>query len=342
MEFLLNREKNIMDVESFLSDQKYDEKGLGYIDILSYDSNCKYVISTITGRICCKLVNGIVCDLSKSDTYRIKKVFPEYFPSTLPINIKNACLDGDIKIIQSLIDLGEDLNEGLIGACEGGHICIVNWIIEKGADDWNQGLLSACLGGNFQIVLLMIEKLKDSNKFDDSEWNEDFFQHACEGGNLDIIKLMIQKGANNWDMGLCIGCNKQNYNLIKLMIEKGATAWDEGLEEACGAGTLDIVKLMIQKGANNWNDSLERACYAGHIDIVKLIIEKGATTWDKGLQEACKGGNLDIVKLMIHKGARNLVRGLKEALRKNHSSVISYLTYLINTAIKNDFKISPE
>ena len=56
-------------------------------------------------------------------------------------------------------------------ACEGGHMDIVQLMIQKGADDWNGGL-----------------------------WK------ACYGGHMDIIQLMIQKGAYNWNGGLWKAC----------------------------------------------------------------------------------------------------------------------------------------
>jgi ankyrin repeat protein len=51
-----------------------------------------------------------------------------------------------------------DWNQGLRGACYGGHREIVDLMIEKGANDWNEGLCCACRYGHREIVDLMIEK----------------------------------------------------------------------------------------------------------------------------------------------------------------------------------------
>ena len=41
---------------------------------------------------------------------------------------------------------------------EGGHMNIVQLMIECGANDWNSGLSGACEGGHIVIVQLMIER----------------------------------------------------------------------------------------------------------------------------------------------------------------------------------------
>ncbi len=51
-----------------------------------------------------------------------------------------------------------DWNDGLYYACEGGHMDIVELMIERGATNWNDGLHNACCGGHIDIAKLMIEK----------------------------------------------------------------------------------------------------------------------------------------------------------------------------------------
>jgi len=49
-------------------------------------------------------------------------------------------------------------NSGLAGACEGGNMEKVEFMIAKGATDWNCGLAQACKCGNMEIIKLMIAK----------------------------------------------------------------------------------------------------------------------------------------------------------------------------------------
>jgi len=70
---------------------------------------------------------------------------------------KNACKHGHIlSIIHSDKSWNWDL--GLSYACEGGHMEIVQLMIEKGATDWNWGLQYVCKNGHMEIVQLMIDK----------------------------------------------------------------------------------------------------------------------------------------------------------------------------------------
>ena len=46
--------------------------------------------------------------------------------------------------------------DGLRYACFGGHLNIVNLIIDNGANDWDVGLFGACRGGHLDIVNHML------------------------------------------------------------------------------------------------------------------------------------------------------------------------------------------
>jgi ankyrin repeat protein len=76
-----------------------------------------------------------------------------------------------------------------LGACEGGHLPIVQLMIDKDAVWWDGGLESACRGGHISIAQLMIEKGA-------CMWNVGL-ESARKGGHLDLVLLMIQKGATN-------------------------------------------------------------------------------------------------------------------------------------------------
>jgi ankyrin repeat protein len=61
-------------------------------------------------------------------------------------------------------------------------------MIEKGATAWNEGLLYACRGGHLNLVELMIEK--GANYLN---WGLEY----CKDGHLDIVQLLIEKGATS-------------------------------------------------------------------------------------------------------------------------------------------------
>ena len=56
-------------------------------------------------------------------------------------------------------------NEGLIGACRGGHLHIAQLMIHKGATCWNSGLLEAVRENHVVLVKLMIDKGAEISKY---------------------------------------------------------------------------------------------------------------------------------------------------------------------------------
>ncbi len=200
--------------------------------------------------------NGIImlCKTSKKLTEICKqyleleddKRFEIYATESIHNNsilFEKYCKNNDIIKIRKIIKIDIELNWnwGLEGACEGGHIDIIKFMIEKGAHGWNMGL-----------------------------------HYACLGGHLDIVKFVIEKGANCWNWGLEGACNGGHIDIVKFLIEKGAGNWHWGLRRACSNGYIDIVKLIIEKGFYSWNDGLYYACFGKQTNIVNLMIEKGA------------------------------------------------------------------
>ena len=78
-------------------------------------------------------------------------------------------------------------------ACKHGHILSI--LRSNRKCNWNLGLQVACNGGHMDIVQLMIEKGADN-------WNWGL-QYACQDGHMDIVKLMIGKGAT-----VCYWCHE--------------------------------------------------------------------------------------------------------------------------------------
>ncbi len=79
----------------------------------------------------------------------------EYYLNPCNYTLDKMCKEG--KYI-NIDNIKLNWNYGFAGACEGGHLNIVNLMIEKGSCLWNLGFYSACRGGHLNIVNLMIEK----------------------------------------------------------------------------------------------------------------------------------------------------------------------------------------
>ena len=153
--------------------------------------------------------------------------------------------------------------------CEYGSLNLVRRVILKQKPDWNDGLIGACFGGHRAIVHFLLDN--GANK-----WNKGL-QYACGGGHKGIVNLMINKGANKWNDGLCRACMGGHLGIANLMIDHGADDFDKGLLCACRFGHIELVNLMIDKGADDWNNGLFCACHDDQREIIKLMISKGAT-----------------------------------------------------------------
>ena len=63
-----------------------------------------------------------------------------------------ACDEGHMEIgkFNDCLKVQMSWNWGLKGACDGGHMDIVNLMISKGANVWDLGLRGACYGGHVE------------------------------------------------------------------------------------------------------------------------------------------------------------------------------------------------
>ncbi len=107
------------------------------------------------------------------------------------MDLFEACENGDREQVDKLIEKGATYwgwDYGLCGACQGGHLDLVNLMIENGARRWNLGLMGACRGGHLELTNLIIEKGAD-------DWNYGL-GGACYGGHLELVNLMIENGAD--------------------------------------------------------------------------------------------------------------------------------------------------
>jgi len=218
--------------------------------IVNYNNNLSkfnlFMVSKLIQTICKKFIElNHKIALENFDTFSL--MMTKNFDKFTSLDFKKICAIGHLPLINKFNDMKNHdyWNYGLRGACRGGHVAIINLMIEKGADDWDDGLFEACRGGNIDIVNLMIQK--EVNFWDDVLFG------ACQGGNIDIVNLMIQKGSNDWDWGLFGACRKGHIDIVNLMIEKGANDLNNGLFKACEGGHINIINLMIEKGANHCN-----------------------------------------------------------------------------------------
>lgn len=69
-------------------------------------------------------------------------------------------------IVNLAIQMGlNDWNDGLYGACEGGHLDVVHFMIQMGADQWDNGL-DACWCGEGDWMKIADLMIKNGAEYD--------------------------------------------------------------------------------------------------------------------------------------------------------------------------------
>lgn len=215
-------------------------------------------------------------------------------------------------------------NAGIMGACEGGHKDIVEFIYSK---DYSihimQVFSDACRYGHMDIVLFAISKMARFNL-------TELLLDAYKNENLELVQSMILNNHSDWFTYACLyGHN----DIVKSIMSNFKSGLKIGIDNACIEGHKNIVEFFInfydgnnddsRYLQNDLNNAFEYACGNGRIDIIELLFSKSNTkwNWNSGLFNACTYNRVEVAKLMISKGANNfndclkMNRGYKDIIR---------------------------
>ena len=88
--------------------------------------------------------------------------------------------------IQMLVQHGANPNAGIFQACNSDEFKKLSILIQCGANDWDEGLRGACMGGHSYITEFMLQHGANPNLG---------LEEACQYNNPKMIKMMIQHGA---------------------------------------------------------------------------------------------------------------------------------------------------
>ena len=126
--------------------------------------------------------------------------FGDFFPGT-SLGLLSKKGIKNIDLINFFINKGvdkDDLNWAMEEAAKAGDKKLIEFLIDKGADDWNRGML-----------------------------------RAIESGKLSLVKYFVIKGANHhWDTGLRYSAREGDIEMAEYFLKKGAYNLTEALEEA--------------------------------------------------------------------------------------------------------------
>ena len=121
------------------------------------------------------------------------------------MNLAEACTNGNLERVKELISVKVQ-NRALKLVAEYGHLDIVKYLIERGADihtcdDYSLRIASCC--GHLKVVQYLIENGADIHANDiQFSITCHALRLACWNGHLDVVKCLLKNGADIPDMDL--------------------------------------------------------------------------------------------------------------------------------------------
>ena len=257
-----------------------------------------------------------------------------------------ACASGSLQTVQTLVMQQATLNlkskhdktTPLLVAVQWGHIRIVNYLLENGANiaDRNSAnqtiFLIAALYGHLNIIEQLWKQDSNLMLAKDKEENT-AFHLAAYSAHLEVIKWLTDKDEtdetdgtdqlfykkNRYDITVLIVASiKGHFPIVQWLVEYDTTmvgAYDsEGrgpLLHAIWAGHLEIARWLLPYGFNNMvmvmDDIglLEHAAWGGQLPMLKWLLLSMNFSIEqrrKAILRASKVGHLDIVKYLVTQG----------------------------------------
>ncbi len=187
------------------------------------------------------------------------------------------------EIYTELVKIGYDINKVLIQASLLGYLPVVKYLIDAGADvngndsKYKSPLESAAYGGHLSIVEYLIEKEAETYRS---------LGLAAKNGHLWVVTYLLENGVDDvhgeYELALIWAATGGHLPVVIYLIENGVdihSVNDQALRRAAECGHLPVVKYLLENGANinAWDDeALIYASLGGHLSIVEYLLEKGA------------------------------------------------------------------
>lgn len=248
---------------------------------------------------------------------------------------------GNLELIKILINkCGINRSETIRGACSGGHLDIINFIIQDDPElEWwndceyeageggnmeiarlvseehhfnDETLFGACIGKHFDIVKYLLEDTHKTNNIEDIAAT--ILSSACQGGSMKIIILVMTylPGEIDWREGLCGACRGGHIDVIKIMMEKHNGSLVDAMNSVCGSGNVESMKFVLERfrresTAADWTGWLMAACRNENSDMIEFIFDNiqddSKIRWNSVLSEARNNPDVELIRKLINKGA---------------------------------------
>ncbi|KAI9316960.1 ankyrin repeat-containing domain protein [Zopfochytrium polystomum] len=213
----------------------------------------------------------------------------------------------------------------LILACVGGHLGVVELLVERSASLERNPLYFAAQNGRTDVIEYLVMKGADVNATTRRDLTP--FFAACKNGHTDAAKVLLRLGANPTNLAYkdaaIAAATSGSLETLQFVFEHGSrlatlecgtTAADsEDVDEALSAAgdRLDVVRWLSNYGDHTKQCPriqelacpLYDACYMGRESVVEFLLDEGWQTSDLDvlLHVAASMGHTEVVKMLLHR-----------------------------------------
>ncbi|MBQ6615090.1 MAG: ankyrin repeat domain-containing protein [Thermoguttaceae bacterium] len=256
---------------------------------------------------------------------------------------------------QSLYHQHTGYNNALFYAARGGHLEIVQWLVEKGGNinaakyhlSMNV-LFFAAESGNIELVKWLIEHGAVTKLEDHSHETRNVILYAAKSGNWKLVQWLNENGEDikadiNGETVLHYAAESGELELVKWLVEKKklkinalSKSGKRPIWFAAKSGNLELIRWFVHHESKFNLDILPEAAKSGNQKLVRWIIEKANSDpihyiasmdtvtkkqkiLNTALLYAAKHGSLETVQYLLKVGASiNANESIWESLTDNH------------------------
>lgn len=187
----------------------------------------------------------------------------------LRVNLCCACASGKYEIVHWATQCAPYLYNCNYGAYKTGNNEIIK-LVQQLEVNYHHGLLGAVSGGHMELVEKLVEKKK-------VEITSDIFIEAIRTNNFDIAEY-LHANMNATELPVYTdNFHHEGLPFVLKMEKIIEIRWDRCFEYACTEGYIDLVIYSAQKAPQNLGLGLWNALRGNQITTAKKLIEMGAT-----------------------------------------------------------------